>query len=169
MTPEEQIAELTRRGSRTLWELARPATVLLALALALAGAFTRNPVFFGIALACAVLAFAVRQTAPHIANAVRGLREGIKQQGAVDILIRHWTDAESNVHESFQGMIAMNGQTMWKMEFVTPESWQPREGSFPAELFFVRGVEWPVVILTRDGLLYPRRKPRRAGRPPVLS
>lgn len=51
MTLDEQIAELTRAGSVTLWELAPPPAVLLAAALALAGAFTRNPVFFGIALA----------------------------------------------------------------------------------------------------------------------
>jgi hypothetical protein len=28
--------------------------------------------------------------------------------------------------------------------------------------FFIPGVEWPVVTLTDDGLLYPRLKPRRA-------
>ncbi len=163
MTLDEQIAELTRAGSGTLWELARPGAVLLAAGLALAGAFTRNPVFFGIALAAAILAYAVWQTAPHIANAARGLREGVKQQGMVEIFLHQWKDAESNVHESFEGRISMDGRTMWEMEFVTPQHWQPREGSYPAQLAFVRGVEWPVVVLMREGLLVPRLKPRRAS------
>jgi len=161
MTLDAQIAELTRAGSGTLWELAGPGAILLAMAFALAGAFTRNLVFFGIALAAAILAYAVRQTAPHIANAVRGLREGVKQQGAVEISFHSWKDAESNVHESCRGLISMDGRPLWEMEFVTTEHWQPREGSYPAQLAFIQGVEWPVVILTQEGLLYPRLKPRR--------
>ena len=166
MKLEEQIAELTRAGSGTLWEPARLAAVVLAASAALAGAVTRNPFFLGIALALSILAFAVRQTAPHIANAVRGLREGVKQPGTVEISLHQWTDAESNVHESFHGVISMDGQPAWEMEFVTPQNWQPRAGGFQAELAFIRGVEWPVAVLTREGLLYPRRKPLRAGRPP---
>ncbi|HOH57235.1 MAG: hypothetical protein BWX45_00400 [Deltaproteobacteria bacterium ADurb.Bin002] len=161
MTLEEQIAELTRAGSGTLWELAGPGFMLLAAALALAGAFTRNPVFFGIVPAAGLLAVAVRQTAPHIANAVRGLREGVKQPGAVEISFHSWKDAESNVHESCRGLISMDGRPLWEMEFVTPEHWQPREGNYPVQLVFIRGVEWPVVVLTQEGLLYPRLKPRK--------
>jgi len=47
------------------------------------------------------------------------------------------------------------------MEFVQPQNWQPKEGRYPAELVFIRGVAWPVVLLTSDGLLYPHLKPRR--------
>lgn len=172
MTLDEQIAEWTRAGSGGLWELARPGFLLLAAALALAGAFTRNPVFFGIALAAGLLAYAVWQTAPHRMNAARGLREGVKQKGVVEISFHSWKDAESNVHESCRGLISMDGQPLWEMEFVTPQHWQPREGNYPAQLAFIRGVEWPVVILTQEGLLYPRLKPRRASgadRRPFLS
>jgi hypothetical protein len=161
MTLDEQIAELTRAGSGTLWKLARPGFLLLAVVLALAGAFTRNPVFFGIALAAGVLAVAVRQTAQHRINAARGLREGEKQKGTVEISFHSWKDAESNVHESCRGLISMDGLPLWEMEFVTPEHWQLRGGNYPAQLAFIRGVKWPVVILTQEGLLYPRLKPRR--------
>jgi len=49
------------------------------------------------------------------------------------------------------------------MEFVTPQNWQPVVGRLEAQLVFIRGVEWPVVILTGNGLLYPRLKPTRAS------
>ena len=57
----------------------------------------------------------------------------------------------------------MDSQPLWQMEFVTPQNWQPGEGKHSAQLAFIRGVEWPVVILTSEGLLYPRLKPRRAS------
>lgn len=57
----------------------------------------------------------------------------------------------------------MDNQPLWQMEFVTPQNWQPGEGKYSAQLAFIRGVEWPVVIRTSEGLLYPRLKPRRAS------
>ena len=65
----------------------------------------------------------------------------------------------SNLH--FYTLTAYYLSSLWQMEFVQPQNWQPKEGRYPAELVFIRGVEWPVVLLTSDGLLYPRLKPRR--------
>jgi hypothetical protein len=161
MTLDEQMTELRRMGSGRILYWARPGVVLLSAGLVLTGAFTGNPVFYGIALAFALIAFAIWNTTPHISNAARGLREGMKQNGDVEISIHQWTDAESNQYESYNGLILMDNQPLWQMEFVQPQNWQPKEGHYPAELAFIRGVEWPVVLLTSDGLLYPRLKPRR--------
>jgi hypothetical protein len=161
MTLDEQMTELTRMSSVRILYWARPAVVVLSAGLVLAGTFTGNPVFYGIALAFALIAFAIWNTTPHISNAARGLREGMKQNGDVEIGIHQWTDAESNQCESYNGLILMDNQTLWQMEFVQPQNWQPKEGRYPAELVFIRVVEWPVVLLTSDGLLYPRLKPRR--------
>lgn len=161
MTLDEQIAELTRTGSGKIMHLARPGALVLVAGLVLTGAFTGNPVFYGIALAFALIAFAIWQTTPHISNAARGLREGLKQNGVVAISLKQWSDGTSS-HESYQGLISMNNQPLWQMEFVQPEGWEPAEGVYQAQLAFIRGVEWPVVILTNDGLLYPACKPRRA-------
>ena len=89
-------------------------------------------------------------------------KEGLKQNGEVEISIHPWTDAESNRYDSYQGLVFMDNQPLWQMEFVTPQNWQPMEGKYSAQLAFIRGVEWPVVLLTSEGLLYPRLKPRRA-------
>lgn len=163
MTLDEQIGEMTRTGSGSMVALARPGVVVLVAVFVLTGALTGNLVFYGIALAFAFIAFAIWQTIPHISNAARGLREGLKQNGAVEISIHRWTDAESNHHESYQGIISMSNQPLWQMEFVTPQNWQPTEGKYSAQLAFIRGVDWPVVILVGEGLLYPRLTPRRVS------
>ncbi len=162
MTVDEQIAELIRTGSGKMIDLARLGTVLLMAVLLLAGAFTGNPVFYGIAAFAALVTFAIWQTTPHMRNAARGLKEGFKQNGTVEISIKQWTDPDSHRHESCHGLIAMDNQPLWQMEFVTSHHWQPLERKYSAQLVFISGIEWPVAILTDDGLLYPRLKPRRA-------
>ena len=69
MTLDEQMAELIRMGSGKILHLARPGVVVLAAGLVLTGAITGNPVFYGIALVFALIAFAIWQTTPHISNA----------------------------------------------------------------------------------------------------
>lgn len=162
MTLDDQIADLTRKGSGAAMRIARPLAVLIAVSSVLAGVYTGHLAFYGVALVFALLAFAIWQTSPHIHNAVRGLREGLKQNGTVEISVHQWRDAESNSYDSYDGLILMDNQPVWQMEFVTPQNWQPVEGRYSAQLAFIRGVEWPVVILTSDGLLYPRFKPKRA-------
>lgn len=162
MTLDDQIAELTRKGSGTVMKIARLGVILIAASLVLAGAASGHLVFYGTALAFAMLALAIWQTTPHIHKAVRGLKEGLRQDGTVELSIHQWKDAESNCYDSYYGLVSMDNQPMWQMEFVSPENWQPAEGRHSAQLAFIRGVEWPVVILTRDGLLYPRFTPRRA-------
>ncbi|MEE9912210.1 MAG: hypothetical protein K4571_10865 [Deltaproteobacteria bacterium] len=162
MTLDEQMAELTRNGSERIIYLARPGVFALAAGLVLTGIFTGNPVFYGIALVVTLIGLAIWRVTPHIDNAVRGLREGLMQKGEVEITIDHWTDAESNHYEFYKGLISIDSQPLWFMEFVTPRNWQPKEGKYSGQLAFIPGVEWPVVMITADGLLYPRLKPRRA-------
>jgi hypothetical protein len=162
MTVNEQITELIQTGSGKMIDLARLGTALMTAISFLAGVLTGNPVFYGIAAFAALVTFAIWQTTPHMRNAARGLKEGFRQNGTVEISIRQWTDPDSQQHESCHGLIAMDDQPLWQMEFVTSQHWQPVEGKVPAQLVFIPGVEWPVVIVTGDGLLYPRLKPTHA-------
>ena len=161
MNVDEQIEELIQAGSGKIIDVARLGTALLTVVLLMAGAFTGNPVFYGIAVFAALITFAIWQTTPHMRNAAKGLKEGFRQNGTVEISIKQWTDPDSHRHESFQGLIAMDNQPLWQMEFVISQHWQPVEGKVSTQLVFITGVEWPVVILTGEGLLYPRLKPRR--------
>jgi len=162
MTVDKQITELTRTGSGIIIDMARWGTAVLTSFLLLAGVFTGNPVFYGIAAFTALVTFAIWQTTPHLHNAARGLKEGFRQNGTVGISMRQWTDPDSHRHESCHGLIAIDNQPLWQMEFVISQHWQPVEGKYRAQLVFTPGVEWPVAILTEEGLLYPRLKPRRA-------
>jgi len=44
------------------------------------------------------------------------------------------------------------------------QNWQPGEGKYSAQLAFIRGVEWPVVILTSEDLVvFPVEAQARIG------
>jgi hypothetical protein len=162
MALDEQIAELIRTGSGKTITVARYGIVAAATGSVLAGVLTGNPVFYGIAFVFAGIGFVIWRVTPHIHNAATGLKEGVKQNGTVEITIEHWTDAESNHYESYQGIVAIDHQPQWQMDFATPQDWRPIEGMHSAQLAFIPGVAWPVAIITGGGVLYPRLKPRPA-------
>lgn len=153
---------MIRTGSGKTIIVARYGIVAAAAGSVLAGVLTGNPVFYGIAFVFVVIGFVMSRVTPHIHNAARGLKEGLKQSGAVVIAIDHWTDAESNHYESYRGIVSIDNRPLWQMEFATPQDWQPIEGTHSAQLAFIPGIEWPVAVITPDGLLYPRLKPRAA-------
>jgi len=153
---------MIRTGSGNTLTAARYGIIAAVAGSILAGVLTGNPVFYGIAFIFVMIGLVIWRVTPHIRNAARGLREGVKQSGQVEITIDHWTDAESNHYEFYQGIVSMDNQPLWQMEFATPQYWQPRAGIHSAQLAFVPGIEWPVAIITGDGVLYPRLKPRSA-------
>jgi hypothetical protein len=161
LSREEQIAELKSMESGLLLHWARPVLIGLSVGLLLMGYFTGIFVYYIIAIVLGVAVLIVGQITPHISNAVRGMSEGKKQNGSVMVSIKQWL-VEGSDHESYHGLISMDNQPLWQMEFVQPQ-WQPVEGVYQAELVFICGVDWPVVILTSDGLLYPRYKPQKTG------
>ena len=163
MTLDEQIAEMIRTGSGKTIIAARYGVVAAVAGSVLAGVLTGKPVFYGIAFVFAVIGFVIWRVTPHIHNAARGLKEGLKHSGAVEIRIDRWTDAESNHYESYQGIVSIDNRPLWQMEFATPPNWQPIEGMHSAQLVFIPGIEWPVAIITNDGMLYPRLRPRPAS------
>ena len=163
MTIDEQIAEMIRTGSGKTIIVARHGIVAVVAGSVLAGVLTGNPVFYGIAFVFAMIGFVIWRVTPHIHNAARGLKEGLKHSGAVEIRMDHWTDAESNHFEFYQGIVSIDNWPLWQMEFATPQDWQPIAGIHSAQLAFIPGIEWPVAIITNGGVLYPRLKPRPAS------
>ncbi|HPL97861.1 MAG TPA: hypothetical protein PLB14_07640 [Smithellaceae bacterium] len=162
MTVEEQTQKLIQTGYGETLKNIRYGAVMAAAGLVLAGTFTGNPVFYGIAAAAAVVSFALWKITPHINNAARGLKEGMRQEGAVEISVVQWKDAEANLHEAYRGLILVDQRPVWRMEFAAPDGWQPAAGVYPAQLVFLIGVAWPVAVVTSDGILYPCARPKRA-------
>jgi len=166
MSVDEQIEELIQTGYGETLNHVRRGAIAITCGLVLAGAFTGNFVFYGIAAAAALICVALWKITPHIHNAARGLKDGMRQEGSVEISILQWTDAESNRHETYRGLVLIDQRPAWQMEFASPGGWQPAEGTYPAQIVFLIGVDWPVAILTAEGLLYPAARPKRAPASP---
>ncbi len=158
---DEQIAALKKTGSVRFLSLMKFVAVLITTGLVIIGISIRHPAFYAAAAVAGIVTLAVSMTVPHVLNAARGLDEGWKQGGIVEITICEWTDEEMKKTISCQGLIFMDNQALWRMEFAMPENWQPVEGRYKTDLVFIRGVEWPVLLLMEGGLLYPRLKPTR--------
>ncbi|HDD61037.1 MAG TPA: hypothetical protein ENF22_00730 [Chloroflexi bacterium] len=43
------------------------------------------------------------------------------------------------------------------------QGWHPQEGDTQVNIFYVTGVHWPVLLITQEGVLFPRFKPKRTG------
>jgi hypothetical protein len=155
MTPSAQI-EMLRKTARlhTSGWLTR---VLfgLALALAIAGILSWHPMPFMIAFFVALLALASRETTPHIANAAKALESGSKRAASVEVSIPETSDTTR-----YYAVVRVSDALHWRMEF-TVWGWKPREGTFQAEVFHIRGVEWPVLLQMEQGILFPRYTPQR--------
>jgi hypothetical protein len=167
MTVDEQIAKMIQANTGKAMNNVRRGFVLVTAGLVLAGAFSGSPVFYGIAAATAAVSFVLWKIAPHMHNAARGLKEGMRREGKVEISIHQWTDAEGNRYETYRGVVLIDKRPAWRMEFATPAEWQPAEGIYRAQIVFLTGIAWPVAVVTSDGLLYPRFRPERASVAPL--
>jgi len=168
LTRDEQIAALQKTGSGKYLPWARPGIAAIAAGLILTGAITSQPVFYGAALVAGLLGLAIWRTTPHLLNAVRGLTEGIRQEGTVDIRLRRLSDGEKE-HEVFQGVVSMDHQPLWQMDFIQPRGWEPIPGLHSIQLAFIRGVAWPVVLILDDGILIPANSPERISKSQIMS
>jgi hypothetical protein len=67
-------------------------------------------------------------------------------------------------------LVSRHPSQRWRFEFI-PLGWQPGEGEFEAEFFAHPSVEWPALVQTTQGILYPRYNPKRvcAAPPPVAA
>lgn len=129
------------------------ALLLIVLGLIVAGVWSRHTAYFAVSAIVALIAISSWRASAHLRNAAKGAAEGRRVQGEVQIDVTEWTD-EPTYHATVKGA----DQRLWQFEFI-PQGWTPRAGKVPAEFRLIPGVDWPVLILTHDGILYPRRAP----------
>lgn len=154
MSPEQQIEEL-RRAARLSWI---PNGILgLTLVLISLGFITRYEVFFAIGAFTGLFAVAARETAPHWRNAIKATRDGKPSKGGVSITItKDPTEFDRHV-----ATVRDEGKhVVWRFQF-TPNHWEPTEGELEAEIYYVRGVEWPALLVTPKGILFPAFSPKK--------
>ena len=157
LTRDQQLKILIDMGTDTFLNRFTLGLIILTISLTIVGLITLHPAFFMVAAFIGVVAYSAWQTSPHINNAVKGIAKGTRTCGEVSFSITRWSDSDTYIATIVSGC----GQP-WKFEFI-PQGWTPVEETAEAELVFISGVEWPVLLLTSNGLLYPRYTPIVAG------
>ena len=153
MSPEQQLEKL-RRATRFSWI---PKGLLgLTLAFIAFGLLTGYEFFFVISAFSGLFAVAAREVAPHWRNAVTAIQNGIRSNGSVLIAItRDPTEFDRHV-----ATVRDESKYAWQFQF-TPNDWEPSEGEFDAEIYYVRGVEWPALLVTPNGIFFPAFTPKK--------
>ncbi len=153
MSPEQQIEKL-RRAARLSWI---PQGLLgLTLVLIALGFLTEYKFFFIFGAFSGLFAVAARESAPHWINAITAIRNGMRSKGSVLIAItRDPTEIDRHI-----ATVRDESKHAWQFHF-TPRDWEPTEGELDTEIYYVRGVEWPALLVTPKGILFPAFTPKK--------
>jgi hypothetical protein len=154
LTREKQIEKLRQMGRGNLLEYAVPVSAGLVAALFIGGWVTGWVALYFIGAFIAIVAISSFTTMRNIRNAVVGEREGMRVRGRVQITVI--AGAETPTYS----VAARDRGVRWSFEFL-PLDWLPATGETDAELVYLRGVEWPVLLIVEAGLIVPRYQPKR--------
>ena len=102
------------------------------------------------------LALSLRQTNKHFQNLYKGITSNQKTDGVITIHTQHSSDSINYYAEILDNT---KGQT-WKFEFM-PLNWEPTKGTKAAKLVWIDDVDWPVLIETEEGSIYPKHNPKK--------
>ena len=163
LSRNEQIEKLNRLKTAGLLPWMSPALVMITAGLILVGAFSGRLIYYLAAGLAGFAALAARLVIPFRLDAARGLSEGVRQTGTVEIEKKK-TTMDAHEFQSFTGLVCLDNRPMWQIDFAQPDGWEPISGVHPAELVFIRGKDWPVALLLEAGILYPSVRPKRLSR-----
>lgn len=153
MNPEQQLDKLLQMADSAAPTWTLYVVLLLTLGAAVGAVWTAHPLAFVACGLLALLAWSISDSAPHLRRAAQAATHGRQRDGWVRVEVTTWT--ESRTCEA----VVADGARSWRFEFA-PMGWEPREGRFPARLYTMPDVEWPVLARIEAGLLVPRRQPR---------
>ncbi len=155
MVPSEQLEVLRkmRSSGSALW--LKYGLTLLTIGLAIATLNSKHPAYAAVFAFVALVTYSSWQTTPHILYAGKAFELGSKSHGTVQIGITKWSDSDT-----YHATVNVAPSQRWRFEFI-PLGWQPSEGEFEAEFFAHPSVEWPALVQTNQGILYPRYNPKR--------
>lgn len=152
MSPEQQLEKL-RRAAQLSWV---PMGLLaVTVGLFAVGFLTGYEVFFVLSAFTGLGAVASRESAPHWRNAIRATGEGQRSKGKVSITVTEYDDALE-----YRAIVRDASTCTWSFQF-SPQHWFPVEGCFEADILHICGVEWPVLLVTQEGILFPSFEPKR--------
>ena len=154
LTREKQLEKLRQMGRGNLLEYAAPVSLGLAAALFIGGWLTGWVALVFIGGFIAIVALSSYTSMRNLRNAVVGEREGVRVRGHVQITVT--PGSESPTYSA----AARDRGVRWSFEFL-PLDWVPVTGETEAQLVYLRGVEWPVLLIVEAGVIVPRYRPKR--------
>lgn len=120
--------------------------------------------FFGwalipFALFLVLLGLGINHSSQQVAPRLHDARLALDRYQAVQDRVRIVVNPGSDSDDYQAGVRDRQGHD-WTFDFC-PSGWIPLTGDHPAELRFVKGVEWPALVVTEAGILYPKFRPTR--------
>ena len=158
MTIEKQLETLRQLGSSQLTLRLKFAFLFATVGLLVGGFATKHPVCFMLAVFCGVVTYSSWQSVPHIHTAAQALERGHPSKGTVQLTVVEGSDSPT-----YYATVQTNTTTRWHFAFRNT-GWTPESGIFPATLYSVPEQEWPALIQTEHGILYPRSTPERLAK-----
>jgi len=153
MSPDQQIEKL-RRAARLSW--IPNGLIVLTLVVITLGFMSGLEIFIVVGVFAGLAAIAAREAAPHRRNAIAAIQNGWRSNGDVSIAITR----DSTAFDRYVATVRDEPQQAWKFEF-TPNNWVSTEGKFKAEIYYLRGVDWPALLITERGILFPAFTPEK--------
>lgn len=153
MSPAEQMKRLRRLAPLSWLPNGLFALTLVLLGL---GIHAGSEVFFVTGAFSGLAAAASRKAAPHWRNAIEATRTGRRSRGDVSITITR----DPTSFDDYVATVQDETQDAWRFEF-NPHYWEPREGNYGTEIYYVRGVDWPALLVTEGGIVFPAFTPTR--------
>jgi hypothetical protein len=154
----KQIEELVQLDAMTeggyFQNFIRGLVIIIAVLLAL-GFYTKLPPYFIVAAFLGFVAYATRKSTPHLKNATRAVTEGQKKAGLVKV---------EGIYDSDSGYSAtVIDPTLgtWHLTFVAV-GWKPTKSEYPATLYYLPDIAWPVLLEVEEGIVVPQEEPSRS-------
>lgn len=153
MSRDQQIEKL-RRAARLSW--IPKGMFVTTLALITLGFMSGYEFFFVVGAFAGLAAIAAREAAPHWRNAIAALHSGTQSKGKISIAITR----DPTEFDRYVATVRDKSPHAWQFEF-TPNDWEPTEGHYDVEIIHVSGVEWPALLLTSEGIVFPAFTPKK--------
>lgn len=155
MTVDEQIRMLQKFGNPEFMQKCAIGLALLCCAMLGLAYYKQEFFFLMLALMFALFGFANRKIARNAIWAAKAWRVGYSTTGELDLSVK--TDDDGT---TYSGLVRDAQHKTWEMRFGKPPSWEPQAGKQAAKLYYVTEAQWPVLIVTEQGILVPGREPK---------
>lgn len=156
-TSAEQMENLRRMAEkRTLSVLSYSLFTLAAASAVAAIIYNHHPFLYFLGGFFLLIGITSRQSSPFILEAAKALEISTPRQGTFEVKIEEWSDSptyRARFHHHDSG-------SYWNFEFI-PQGWSPVAGRLEGQLYFLPDHQWPSLIVTEKGILFPRFKPKR--------